>query len=69
LAAPHTVNPEAYRSYLLGRYFWNTRTEENLRKSAEAFQQAVSQDPNYALGWAGAGRLLPDAGILEFVRT
>ena len=53
LAAPHTVNPEAYRSYLLGRYFWNTRTEENLRKSAEAFQQAVSQDPNYALGWAG----------------
>jgi len=51
--APPTTNPAAFRSYLLGRYFWNTRTEEDLRKGVEAFQQAIRQDPNYALAWAG----------------
>ncbi len=47
------VNSESYLAYLQGRYYWNTRTEENLRKSKEAFQQAVDWDPGYALGWAG----------------
>ena len=52
-AASSTGNPEAFRLYLKGRYFWNTRTEENLRRSAEAFQQAIDNDPGYSLAWAG----------------
>ena len=48
-----TGNAEAFRLYLRGRYFWNTRTEENLRKSAESFQQAIDNDPGYSLAWAG----------------
>ena len=48
-----TGNAEAFRLYLRGRYFWNTRTEENLRKSAESFQQAIDTDPGYSLAWAG----------------
>jgi serine/threonine-protein kinase len=51
-AAP-TGSPEAFRLYLQGRYFWNTRTEGNLRKSAEFFQHAIDNDPNYPLAWAG----------------
>ena len=52
-ATTSTGNPEAFRLYLRGRYFWNTRTEENLRRSAEAFQQAIDNDPGYSLAWAG----------------
>jgi len=48
-----TGNPEAFRLYLKGRYFWNTRTEENLKRSAEAFQEAIDNDPAYSLAWAG----------------
>ena len=52
-ASTSTPSPDAYRLYLKGRYFWNTRTEGNLRLSAEAFQQAIDSDPGYSLAWAG----------------
>jgi TolB-like protein/DNA-binding winged helix-turn-helix (wHTH) protein/Flp pilus assembly protein TadD len=48
-----TNNAEAYQLYLKGRYFWNKRTEVGLRKGIECFQQAIEQDPNYALAYAG----------------
>ena len=48
-----TSNPEAYGFYLKGRYYWNKRTAENLRKAMEQFQQAADKDPNYALAYAG----------------
>ncbi len=48
-----TGSSEAFRLYLQGRYYWSTRTEENLRKSAEAFQKAIETDPSYSLAWAG----------------
>jgi serine/threonine-protein kinase len=43
----------AYNLYLQGRYFWNKRTEEALKKSLEYFQQALDLDPTYALAYAG----------------
>jgi TolB-like protein/DNA-binding winged helix-turn-helix (wHTH) protein/Tfp pilus assembly protein PilF len=48
-----TNNVEAYQLYLKGRYFWNKRTEAGLRKGIEFFQQAIDQDPNYAVAYAG----------------
>jgi serine/threonine protein kinase/Tfp pilus assembly protein PilF len=48
-----TNNPEAYQHYLRGRYYWNKRTQEYLKKAVEEFQQAVDKDPNYALAYAG----------------
>jgi tetratricopeptide (TPR) repeat protein len=47
------ADPAAERLCREGRYFWNLRTDEGLRKSAEAFRQAVARDPNYAPAWAG----------------
>lgn len=49
----YTVDPEAYQLYLKGRYYWNKRTAENIRKAIEQFQQAADKDPNYALAYAG----------------
>src|SRR5262249_36679495 len=48
-----TQNSEAYDLYLRGRYFWNQRTGESLKKSIEFFQRALEKDPNYALAWVG----------------
>src|SRR5262249_58304088 len=48
-----TQNSEAYDLYLRGRYFWNQRTGESLKKSIEFFQRALDKDPNYALAWVG----------------
>jgi eukaryotic-like serine/threonine-protein kinase len=53
LASRDTSNPEAYQFYLKGRYYWNKRTAENLRKAMEQFQQAADKDPNYALAYSG----------------
>ena len=48
-----TSNPEAYQFYLRGRYHWNKRTADGIRKALEHFQQALDRDPNYALGYVG----------------
>jgi TolB-like protein/Flp pilus assembly protein TadD len=48
-----TADPEAYQAYLKGRYYWNRRTSENLKKAIEQFKSATDRDPNYALAFAG----------------
>src|ERR1044071_7744427 len=48
-----TENAEAHQLYLKGRFFWNKRTGNDLKKSIDYFQQAIAIDPNYALGYAG----------------
>lgn len=48
-----TADPEAYTLYLKGRYFWNKRSEEGMRKAISYFQQAIDRDPGYALAYAG----------------
>ena len=53
IAKVPTVNPEAYELYLKGRFFWNKRTAADLRKGIDYFNQAISEDPGYALAYAG----------------
>ena len=48
-----SVDPQTYELYLKGRYFWNKRDEDSLRKSIDYFQQAIQRSPNYALAYAG----------------
>ncbi len=53
LAKNYTENNEAYRLYLKGRYHLDKRTERDVERSNEYFQQAVKLDPEYALAYAG----------------
>ncbi len=65
LAKSYTENAAAYQLYLKGRFYWNKRTAQGLRKAIEYFQQAVTLDPNYALAYTGlsdAYGLLPTYG-------
>jgi TolB-like protein len=53
----YTDNSDAYRLYLKGRYFFNKRTEEGLKKGIEFFNQAIEKDPNYARAYAGLSQI------------
>lgn len=53
LARRYTENAKAYQLYLKGRYHWNKRTEDGIKKSIEYFEQAIALDPKYALAYAG----------------
>jgi eukaryotic-like serine/threonine-protein kinase len=48
-----TGNKEAYQLYLKGRYWLEKRTPEGFSKAIEYFQQAIAQDPTYALAYSG----------------
>jgi TolB-like protein/Flp pilus assembly protein TadD len=53
IAAQPTENTEAHQLYLRGRYLWNRRTGENLKKALAYFEQAAEKDPHYALAYSG----------------
>jgi TolB-like protein/DNA-binding winged helix-turn-helix (wHTH) protein/Flp pilus assembly protein TadD len=53
LSRPKAVNAEAHEAYLKGRYFWNKRTADGLKKAIDYFNQAIEKDPIYAQAYSG----------------
>ncbi len=53
LAQRSTENNEAYQLYLKGRFYWNKRSENGLKKSLDYFREAIAKDPRYGLAYAG----------------
>jgi eukaryotic-like serine/threonine-protein kinase len=51
----------AYSLYLRGRYAWNKRSQEGVLESIRFFEQAIAEDPRYALAYTG----LSDAYALQ----
>lgn len=47
------IDPDAYENYLKGRYFWNKRTADGLKKAVDYFNRAIAKDPNYAAAYSG----------------
>jgi TolB-like protein len=69
-----TESTEAYTLYLKGRHYWNLRgkgtygeSRENLRDALNCFEQAVAEDPRFALGYVGQAdcchKLSGDLGV------
>jgi TolB-like protein/Flp pilus assembly protein TadD len=61
-------NLEAYNLYLKGRFQWNKRTAEGLKRGVQLFEQAIAVDRDFALGYAGlsdAYSLLADYGLVK----
>jgi tetratricopeptide (TPR) repeat protein len=53
LNRPKARNAEAYEAYLKGRYFWNKRTADGLKKAIDYFNRAIEMDPIYAKAYSG----------------
>ena len=53
VARRYTENVRAYGLYLRGRYAWNKRTQEGVSEAIGYFEQAVAEDPQYALAYTG----------------
>ena len=68
LTKRYTQSDEAYQLYLKGRFYWNKRNPDDLRRATEYFNQAIEKDPAYALahtGLADAYIVLQDMGAIS----
>ena len=66
LGHPKTVNPEAYEAYLTGRYYWNKRTADGLKRAIDQFKLAIDKDPNYAQAYTGLADSYALSGDWEY---
>ena len=67
LATPRLVDPKAYDLYLRGRYFWNRRTGDGLKKGIDYFDQAIRSDPHCAQAFAGLADCYSTLAVLNVV--
>jgi TolB-like protein/DNA-binding winged helix-turn-helix (wHTH) protein/Flp pilus assembly protein TadD len=67
LAVARAVDPEVYQLYLRGRFFWNRRTVEGLRKAIDAFERVIERDPGYAPAYAGLADAYIPMAYLDIV--
>jgi serine/threonine protein kinase/tetratricopeptide (TPR) repeat protein len=49
----YTGNVRAYSLYLKGRFWWNRRTQAAIKEGIGYFEQAIKEDPGYALAYSG----------------
>jgi TolB-like protein/DNA-binding winged helix-turn-helix (wHTH) protein/Tfp pilus assembly protein PilF len=57
------AKPAAYEAYFKGRYSWDKRTPEGLAQATNYFEEAIRDDPSFALPYAGLAQVyaaLPD---------
>jgi DNA-binding winged helix-turn-helix (wHTH) protein len=47
------LSAEGTRLYTIGRYYWNQRTAEGVRKSQRYFTRVIDLDPSSPLGYVG----------------
>jgi TolB-like protein/DNA-binding winged helix-turn-helix (wHTH) protein/Flp pilus assembly protein TadD len=66
LEKSRAVNPEAYEAYLKGRYFWNKRTGDGLKKAIDYFSLAIEKDPDYAEAYSGLADSYALSGDWEY---
>jgi serine/threonine-protein kinase len=53
VARRHTESVRAHSLYLRGRHAWNKRDQEGVFEAIDFFEQAIREDPEYALAYTG----------------
>lgn len=61
------LDPEVYRLYLQGRYYWHQRTEAGLRAATTAFGEAVRREPEFVRAWLGLGDAYAVLGFYDWL--
>jgi len=64
-----SVDPEAYDSYLKGRYYFNRPSDENLQKAIQRFEEAIALDPGFVPALSGLSDAYLWAGWNEGLLT
>jgi TolB-like protein/DNA-binding winged helix-turn-helix (wHTH) protein/Tfp pilus assembly protein PilF len=64
--AARAVDPQAYDSYLKGRYYWNQRTDAGLREAIKYFKRSISIDASNADAYSGLADTYALAGDWEY---
>ncbi len=62
-----TERPDAYEAFMKGRYFWNKRTPDALKKGLGYFQQAINLDPGFAEAYVGVADSYATLGLYAVV--
>jgi eukaryotic-like serine/threonine-protein kinase len=57
------VNTDAYEAILKGRYFWNQRNPESLKRAIDFYEQAITIEPEYADAYRGLGSTYMILGV------
>jgi len=63
-----TDDVEAYTMYLKGRFYWNERNPDSVRKAMSYFEKAIARDSRFALAYVGSADcylILDDQGVLD----
>jgi len=53
LSATPQIKAEAYQAYLRGLFYWNKRTYNDMQKAISYYEQAILEEPDYALAYVG----------------
>jgi TolB-like protein/DNA-binding SARP family transcriptional activator/Tfp pilus assembly protein PilF len=66
LVEPTTRDTAAYALYLKGRAHWYGRSPDDLRTALSYFEQALAQDPGYALAYAAIADVYGMLGAFDY---
>jgi TolB-like protein/DNA-binding winged helix-turn-helix (wHTH) protein/tetratricopeptide (TPR) repeat protein len=67
LAKRYTENIPAFENYYMGRAYIHRRTREDLLTAGRYYEQAVTQDPNYALAYAGLAEVYGNLTVRGYI--
>src|SRR5262245_2658703 len=67
LAKRPTEDLDAFRYYTQGRAFQQRRTREDLEMAIRYFKQAIEEDRNYALAYAGLSEAYGNLGVRGYI--
>ncbi len=62
-----TENTEAYQLYMMGRYYWNKRSEGAFKRGIQCFNQAIEKDTSFALAYVGLADCYISLGIGSYL--
>jgi tetratricopeptide (TPR) repeat protein len=67
--ARKATSVEAYDIYLKGRFLWNRRTEDAVRRSVDFFKASIAKDSSFALAHAALGDAYSVLGNNHFMSS
>ena len=61
------VNPKAYEAYLKGSFYEFADTQVSIKRAQSYFEEAIREDPNFALAYAGLAECYLDIGAFRWM--